>query len=73
MESWLARPCVRIVDPGPRHAELVFGFLRAQGKGGNLTSDAHLTALAVESRGIIHTADNDFLRFSSVKWVNPLD
>jgi uncharacterized protein len=73
VESWLSRRVVRIVNPGPRHAELVFSWLRSAGRGGNLTTDAHLAALAVEFRGIIHTADTDFLRFSGVKWVNPLD
>ena len=73
VESWLERPNVRMIEPGPRHAELLFGFLRAEGKGGNLTTDAHLAALAIESRGIIHTADTDFLRFSGVRWHNPLN
>ena len=73
IESWLERPNVRIVNPGPRHAELLFGYLRAEGKGGNLTTDAHLAALAVESRAIIHTADTDFLRFPGVRWHNPLN
>lgn len=73
VESWLDRRVVKIVNPGPRHAELVFSFLRAEGKGGNLTTDAHLAALAVEFRAIIHTADTDFLRFSGVQWLNPLN
>lgn len=73
VESWLARRIVRIVNPGPRHAELLFGFLRAEGKGGNLTTDAHLAALAVEFRGVVYTADTDFLRFAGVQWLNPLE
>ncbi len=73
VESWLERPNVRIIEPGPRHAELLFGFLRAEGKAGNLTTDAHLAALSVESRAVIHTADTDFLRFSGVRWHNPLN
>lgn len=73
VESWLARRIVRIVNAGPRHAELVFGFLRAEGKGGNLTTDAHLAALAVEFSGVVYTADTDFLRFAGVQWVNPLE
>ncbi len=72
VESWLGRRIVSIVQPGPRHAALLFNFLRTEGKGGNLTTDAHLAALAVESRGIIYTADTDFVRFSGVKWRNPL-
>jgi predicted nucleic acid-binding protein len=72
VESWLDRSIVRIVQPGARHAELVFGFLRELGKGGNLTTDAHLAALAIETRSVIHTTDTDFLRFSGGKWLNPL-
>lgn len=72
IQSWLERPNVKIVSPGPRHAELLFGFLRTAGQAGNLTTDAHLAALAVESRAVIHTADTDFQRFSGVRWLNPL-
>jgi predicted nucleic acid-binding protein len=51
---------------------LAFGFLRTEGKGGNLTTDAHLAALAIEARATLHTVDTDFLRFPCLKWVNPL-
>jgi uncharacterized protein len=63
---------VKVLNPGHRHAELVFGFLRAEGSGGNLTTDVHLAALAVESSATVHTADTDFLRFTGLKWINPL-
>jgi len=72
VESWFQRPMVRPLNPGPRHAELAFGFLRTEGKGGNFTTDAHLAALAVEFHATLHTADTDFLRFPGVKWINPL-
>ena len=72
VESWMARQVVRIVNPDPRHAELVFGLLRKHGTGGNLATDAHLAALAVEFGAVVHTADTDFLRFDGVKWINPL-
>lgn len=61
------------MNPGPRHAELAFRFLRAEGKGGNLTTDAHLAALAVEANATLQTADTDFLRFRGVRWLDPLD
>jgi toxin-antitoxin system PIN domain toxin len=73
VESWLERRIVRVINPGPRHSELLFGYLRACGRGGNLTADAHLAALAVELNAEIHTTDTDFVRFSGVKWKNPLD
>jgi len=72
VEAWFERPMVRPLNPGPRHAELVFGLLRAEGKGGNLTTDAHLAALAIEAKATLHTTDTDFLRFSGLRWVNPL-
>ena len=72
VESWFKRPVVRALNPGPRHAELLFGFLRAEGRGGNLTTDAHLATIAIEVNATLHTADTDFLRFPGLKWVNPL-
>ena len=72
VESWLERPMVRVLNPGPRHAELAFGLLRAEGGGGNLTTDAHLAALSLETNATVHTADGDFARFTGVKWTNPL-
>jgi uncharacterized protein len=72
VESWFKRPAVRPLNPGPRHLELAFGLLRAEGKAGNLTTDAHLAALAIEGNATLHTADTDFLRFPGLKWVNPL-
>ena len=72
VESWFRRPMVRVLNPGPRHAELVFGLLRKEGKGGNLTTDAHLAALAIEANATVYTSDTDFARFSGVKWINPL-
>jgi toxin-antitoxin system PIN domain toxin len=72
IESWLARPMVRIVHPGPKHAELLFAFLRAEGKGANLITDAHIAAVALEARGVIHTTDTDFWRFQGIRCLNPL-
>jgi toxin-antitoxin system PIN domain toxin len=72
VESWFKRPVAKAINPGPRHMEIAFGLLRAEGKGGNLTSDAQLAALAIEAGATLHTADTDFLRFPGLKWVNPL-
>jgi toxin-antitoxin system PIN domain toxin len=72
VESWFQRPVAKAVNPGPRHLEIAFGLLRAEGRGGNLTTDAHLAALAIEAGATLHTADTDFLRFPGLKWINPL-
>jgi toxin-antitoxin system PIN domain toxin len=72
VETWISRPMVEFIHPGPRHASLVFGFLRAEGAAANLTIDAHLAALALEHNAVVHTADIDFHRFSAVRFVNPI-
>ena len=71
VESWLARRVVRILNPGPRHAELLFRLLRVHGAGGNLTTESHLAALAIELNAVVHTADTGFLRFEGVKGQSP--
>jgi toxin-antitoxin system PIN domain toxin len=70
--SWLDQPQVSLVHPGDRHPEIVFGLLRALGTAGNLTTDAHLAALAIEHQAEIHSTDADFRRFPGLRWSNPL-
>ena len=53
-------------------APILFGFLRSAGVGGNLTTDAHLAALAVEHDLEVYTTDTDFARFPGLRWKNPL-
>jgi|SRR5580658_2393394 toxin-antitoxin system PIN domain toxin len=70
--SWLDQPSVTIVHPGPRHLHVLRELLLAVGTGGNLTSDAHLAALALEHRAELCSSDSDFARFTGLKWRNPL-
>lgn len=70
--TWLGRPYVGILDPGARHAEILFGLLESLGSAGNLTTDAHLAALAIEHQAELHSTDADFARFPGLRWVNPL-
>lgn len=70
--SWLAQPQVTVLQPGERHAEILFDLLGELGTAGNLTTDAHLAAIAIEYQAILHTTDADFARFSGLRWRNPL-
>lgn len=70
--EWLAQPVVQVVTPGERHAEILFGLLEQLGTAGNLTTDAHLAALAIEYRAELATTDADFSRFPKLRWVNPI-
>jgi toxin-antitoxin system PIN domain toxin len=72
VRAWLAQPYVGILHPGDRHPEILFGLLEAVGTAGNLTTDAHLAALAIEHQAEVHSTDADFARFPGVRWTNPL-
>jgi toxin-antitoxin system PIN domain toxin len=69
--DWLAAPSAVLVNPTPRHADILTGLLEQVGTGGNLVNDAHLAALAVERRAGIVSYDNDFDRFEGVRWDRP--
>ena len=72
VRSWLGRPQSIVIHPGDRHAEILFQLLGQAGSAGNLTTDAHLAALAIEHQAELHSADADMARFSGLRWVNPL-
>ena len=72
VRTWLARPNAIIVHPGARHADILFKLIEAAGTGGNLTTDAHLAALAIEHQAEVHSTDADMARFPGLRWVNPL-
>ena len=72
VESWLEQPCTTIVNPTPRHHVVLRELLGPLGTGGNLTSDAHLAALAIEHGADVYSSDWDFARFKGLRWVNPL-
>jgi toxin-antitoxin system PIN domain toxin len=72
VRSWLQQPYVTVLDPGTRHAEILFALLESLGSAGNLTTDAHLAALAIEHQAELHTTDADFARFPGLRWRNPV-
>lgn len=71
VDAWVAAPTAVIVDPSPDHGGVVRRLLAPLGAGGNLVSDAHLAALAVEHRCTVVSYDHDFGRFDSVAWTTP--
>ncbi len=72
VEAWLRQPQVSPLYPGERHSVILFDLLRRLGTAGNLTTDAHLAALAIEHQAELHSTDADFTRFSGLRWRNPL-
>jgi toxin-antitoxin system PIN domain toxin len=73
VESWLAAPVATVVHPTHRHAEVLRELLDQLGTAGNMTSDAHLAALAIEHGAELCSRDADFSRFKGLRWSNPLD
>ena len=67
----MAQPYARTVSPGEGHWAVLRKLLRDSGSAGNLTSDAHLAALAIELGASICSTDGDFERFPGVERVNP--
>jgi toxin-antitoxin system PIN domain toxin len=67
VEAWLNAPAAIVAQPTPRHVGLLRGLLRDTGTAGNLTTDAHLAALALEHGADIVSFDRDFGRFPGIK------
>ena len=72
VDTWLAQPPARCLEPTERHGPLLRGLLRKTGSAGNLTTDAHLAALAIEHGATLMSTDNDFARFPGLRWRDPL-
>jgi uncharacterized protein len=72
VDDWLDQPYVELVGPGAAHWPILKNLLLEAGAAGNLTTDAHLAALAIESGCELASTDNDFRRFAGLRLVNPL-
>ncbi len=72
VQSWLDQPCVRLVHPTERHWTVLQELLKEGQALGNLVTDAHLAALAVQHGCTLMSTDGDFARFPKLKWSNPL-
>ena len=73
MSEWLSQPTVMAVGPGPGHWPVLCNLLHVSGAGGNLTTDAHIAALAIEYGYAVYSTDYDFRRFAGLRHVNPLE
>jgi toxin-antitoxin system PIN domain toxin len=71
VEHWTTNPAARILHPTARHGAIPRRLLVAAATAGNLTTDAHLAALAIEHGGTVASFDHDFERFPSVDFELP--
>ena len=73
LSAWLDQTSATVLEPGPKHLEFLCNLLLVLGAGGNLASDAHLAALAIEHGAELCSCDSDFARFPGLRWRNPLE
>lgn len=72
IDSWMQQPPVQLVVPGAHHWVILRTLIAASGTAGNLTSDAHLAAHALEGGWTLVSTDHDFRRFSGLNVLNPV-
>ncbi len=70
--EWYRYPHVTPINPGAEHLTHMQRILGAAGVGGNLVTDAHIAAMAIEYQAEVHSNDSDFSRFPGLRWRNPL-
>lgn len=71
VDRWLDHPGARLVQETDEHWRVLRSLLDEAGTAGNLTTDAHLAALAVTHGATLATCDADFARFRSLQCENP--
>jgi len=71
LAGWLGASSATVLHPGARHLEILARLLESAGTAGNLTTDAHLAAVAIESNATVISFDADFDRFTGVRWSRP--
>ncbi len=71
VQVWLSQPAAIVVHPTARHLSVLHGLLQPLGAAGNLVTDAHLAALAVEHAAELVSYNADFSRFPGLRWRTP--
>lgn len=71
VRGWLAQPPALVVEPTARHLDVLRALLAESGTAGNLVSDGHLAALAVEHDATLVSFDADFGRYRGLRWDQP--
>lgn len=70
--DWLEPEVSWIPREGPGHLRILADLMTRYQLRGNIVSDGHLAALAIEHGLEVCSNDSDFARFSEVRWINPV-
>ena len=72
VDAWLSHPNIKLVLERQEHWNTLKRLLGVTGAAGNLTTDAHLSALAIAYGASLVSCDSDFARFRELRYENPL-
>jgi toxin-antitoxin system PIN domain toxin len=72
VDAWLSQENISIVSEKEDHWISLQSLLEHSGTAGNLTTDAHLAALAMTHDAVLVSCDADFTRFKGLRLENPL-
>jgi toxin-antitoxin system PIN domain toxin len=72
VREWLDKPGVTMLQAGPRHLEILEEIVKRYKVTGPLITDAVIAALALEYGATVASADRDYARFDTLKWINPV-
>jgi toxin-antitoxin system PIN domain toxin len=73
VEDWLQLANVFLVREKDDQWTTLTSIIRHTGTAGNLTTDAHLAAVALTHDAVLVSCDNDFRRFRGLRVENPLE
>ena len=68
VQQWLDHPSVQLLQPGVRHMDILARLLLEAGTAGNLTSNAHIAAVAIEHGAEVLSFDKDFAKFTGLRY-----
>lgn len=71
IDAWLSHPNTRLLREKDEHWDVLRQLIEEAGTAGNLTSDAHLAALAISHGAVLISFDADFGRFEGLRWLRP--
>jgi toxin-antitoxin system PIN domain toxin len=71
IDDLLAHPRVAVVNPGDGHWKVLRELISNAGVAANVTTDAHIAALAIERGAVVVSHDSDFSRFKGLRLENP--
>ena len=72
VDYWFSQPAATLLGAGEFHWTIFRDLLLKTGIKGNLVTDAHLAAIALEHDATLLTRDRDFDQFPKLRVVNPL-